>query len=1125
MYTIRNRGAVLLAALGLALGLALAAAPAAALPLATAGALPPATPEHAATPEQAATAEQAAAAQQPPAETAAPNAAPAAQPRAGTVQDAVSPIGTTIDLFDYWITTRTAPDNVNPADMDQGINAGHALQFTASPGRGPGINNYTGSSAPRTGMVERTLQNGYPQLTQSGQSLAYLFDPAQPNAGKLAFANVRDLLQIDADNYFYYNCRQNFAQFDESANAFTLYDSPGVYPGGASGLLGQFFPFNRYDQVRGMYATNAAINHYFGVTMTTRFVQQPYGTVEGEPGGTPVTYEFSGDDDVWVFIDGVLVGDLGGIHDAASLAIDFSTGAVTVNGQPDGTLQDKFTAAGRPWAGNGATFADDTYHTLKFFYLERGNYDSNMQLKFNLVSIPQSDLIKVDQTGDAVPGAQFALYYANDDYTYDAQNLLANGTTGPDGTFVFQNPDGTLLSLNNLKDAYGGPGRTGKFVLVETSTPAGYRTPGPVELYFPPDFPELATLLSGNPWETGAYASPTVTVTLPDRVQDLQGNTYDVDDGLYFAVVLKRQDAGGDGSAAQSDWYPVSGEAIAGWQVAGSTGPDAVLQAARADRYVFTLDSSGAYKSELDNLPGDILTYYYVLLANGRLTADNAQYTLGFYRTGAPSLDAATPQNTVRLATAAPGGGSFEREFAVRLYVPNVKNYLFVQKVSEDGAPLEGAAFALYRAADVTDGAVDPGAQPFDTVTTRDLSQAAGDVVTLPGGGAFPAGQPALPAGTYYLKELQPPAGYAPSDELTEVIVDNTGAYADAGTAGDDVTVLLSVGKIVRSMLQFAVPDNVNTTLSDVYAALYTAARYPAGAGADWPGWNAAGGAPLALSYSGSDEVLEYGPTTPGGPVYFAVQAGWAQLRVTQDYAGGQGPAYKTDLGSQDLTALFARSTVVRVRDQSTRLVVQKAVTGPCGEAAREFAFTLTLRDAQGAPLAGDFGGLTFAADGTARAALADGGEVTLRGLPAGAVCTIEEEAVPGYETTVRVDGGDAQPGPAVTVTPPPGLTAVVFTNHSDCPPASPTPSPSAPPEPTPSASDAPEPSSAPASGAAPAPSPTAGAADGAPAGQPPAESPGDTLPPTGDAAQPTLWGAAALAALAALLWLVRRRA
>ena len=225
----------------------------------------------------------------------------------------------------------------------------------------------------------------------------------------------------------------------------------------------------------------------------------------------------------------------------------------------------------------------------------------------------------------------------------------------------------------------------------------------------------------------------------------------------------------------------------------------------------------------------------------------------------------------------------------------------------------------------------------------------------------------------------------------------------------------------------------------------------------------------------------------------------------------------------------------MRVRNQSTRLVLQKVVTGPYGETAREFAFTLTLRDAQGAPLAGDFGGLRFAADGTAHAALADGGEVTLRGLPAGAVCTIEEAPAAGYETTVQVDGGDAQPGPAVTVTPPPGLTAVVFTNHSDCPPASPTP------EPSPSPPASPSPTPEPSPSAAPAPSPTPGRPAAPATSRPPANAPaapspggptapgtpapGEPLPPTGDAAQPTLWGAAALAALAALLWLARRRA
>ena len=95
-----------------------------------------------------------------------------------------------------------------------------------------------------------------------------------------------------------------------------------------------------------------------------------------------------------------------------------------------------------------------------------------------------------------------------------------------------------------------------------------------------------------------------------------------------------------------------------------------------------------------------------VIPGTGKLTADNAQYTVGFYRTSAASLADATPENTVRLNDGASiNGQNFDREFAVRLYVPDIKNYLFVQKIAEDGyTPLSGAEFALYKASDVTDG-------------------------------------------------------------------------------------------------------------------------------------------------------------------------------------------------------------------------------------------------------------------------------------------------------------------------------------------------------------------------------------------------------------------------------------
>lgn len=103
------------------------------------------------------------------------------------------------------------------------------------------------------------------------------------------------------------------------------------------------------------------------------------------------------------------------------------------------------------------------------------------------------------------------------------------------------------------------------------------------------------------------------------------------------------------------------------------------------------------------------------------------------------------------------------------------------------------------------------------------------------------------------------------------------------------------------------------------------------------------------------------------------------------------------------------------------------------------------MQDSQGDPLVGEYGGLTFDDQGTATTTLTSGQSLTLRGLPDGTVCTVYEEPVQDYETTVQVNGGTAQPGPQVTVTTQAGLTSILYENRSTRtpPPATATPEPS----------------------------------------------------------------------------------
>ena len=94
----------------------------------------------------------------------------------------ISPSGTTINLFDYWVN----PDNHLSVSGNGGINKNHRFQFKDQ-GASEELNQYTGGSRVRTGIVNNVLAGGYPKLTDrwEGESLGYLFD-SSVQTGKIA---------------------------------------------------------------------------------------------------------------------------------------------------------------------------------------------------------------------------------------------------------------------------------------------------------------------------------------------------------------------------------------------------------------------------------------------------------------------------------------------------------------------------------------------------------------------------------------------------------------------------------------------------------------------------------------------------------------------------------------------------------------------------------------------------------------------------------------------------------------------------------------------------------------------------------------------------------------------------
>ncbi len=308
---------------------------------------------------------------------------------------------------------------------------------------------FMGRDTDGTGLLTTDLKDdGYPERTDKAgtggdsDSLSYLFDETKMSTVNHLFLNSI----YNESGYFEYDSTENFAHLQEDGN-FKVYDRLGGITGGDEWKVtrthGQFMPYDDIEQ--GVYAidkngktitnlTDAAgnllpdtdprkgeplyylgtttgaerVNYFFGMQIEASFTQTPSGL---DAWGHDIIFEFSGDDDFWLYIDGELALDLGGVHTAQQGTVNFRTGEVTTSRSTPTTLYDIFRnnyeSRGMPEDEIAAkleelfeqnsegqyVFKDYSKHDMKIFYMERGAGSSNLHMRFNLADVKPGSFI------------------------------------------------------------------------------------------------------------------------------------------------------------------------------------------------------------------------------------------------------------------------------------------------------------------------------------------------------------------------------------------------------------------------------------------------------------------------------------------------------------------------------------------------------------------------------------------------------------------------------------------------------------------------------------------------------------------------------------------------------------
>lgn len=346
--------------------------------------------------------------------------------------------------------------------------------------------NYWGANAGYTGnyicsgLVEKSLDKSNNIVFTNTEPGLFRSDDTTNSYGKTIYTNVGLPFQYDkTTNYYTFNSNKMSAHFtDEKPAGSNTNLTYSASPQTITDLSVQgksdkasWLPFDN-----GTSATMDTATYHFGMQAVIPFSMTANGKMNAaDEKSADIRFDFSGDDDVWVFVDGKLVLDIGGIHNEMAGTMNFATNKWKVLKSTDNTNEDTVgDMNGQKMTGklfntdseegilgtDRETFAATTSHTLTVFYLERGAGASNCKIRFNL---PMEDSVSVKKlvsdkdsagsaisadTQEAINNHEFAFkLFKNNEPLKNTNYIILDesnqpidtATTASDGTFKLKN--------------------------------------------------------------------------------------------------------------------------------------------------------------------------------------------------------------------------------------------------------------------------------------------------------------------------------------------------------------------------------------------------------------------------------------------------------------------------------------------------------------------------------------------------------------------------------------------------------------------------------------------------------------------------------------------------------------